>query len=49
MKTAMPIPTATITMATIIGIIAPVVGGGVADVSVFMAMYAVNVGSCSTL
>ena len=49
MKTAMPIPTAIMITATIINPPAPVVGGGVADVSAFVAMYAVNVGSCSTL
>ena len=48
MKTAMPIPTATMITATIINA-GPIVGGGVAEVSAFEAMYAVNVGSCSTL
>jgi len=49
MKTAMPMPTTTMITATMINPPAPVVGGGVAEVSAFVAMYAVNVGSCSTL
>ena len=48
MKTAMPMPTATMIKATIINPApVPIGGGGLVEVRV--AMYAVNVGSCSTL
>ena len=50
MKTAMPNPTTTIiTAMIIINSLLPDGGGRIVVVSVFVAIYAVNVGSCSTL
>lgn len=45
----MPMPTATIIMATINSPPPAPVGGGVVAISVLVAIYAVNVGSCSIL